>query len=180
MKRLLACLALCASLSASAQDDNCTILGVQELLVQVLEMNAQIQGQGRVLDLFVEMADWGNIDLVGRDLRGARLRNANFQDINFSDAILIGVDFSNSNIRADFYDADMTDAILTNCYVGNGNLRANLTGADLAGVDLSIADLHNATLVCLRNGCPSAVPAGYVCEPDPDCSEPDRYRIVPE
>ena len=31
MKRLLACLALCASLSASAQDDNCTILGVQEL-----------------------------------------------------------------------------------------------------------------------------------------------------
>ena len=31
MKRFLACLALCASLSASAQDDNCTVLGVQEL-----------------------------------------------------------------------------------------------------------------------------------------------------
>ena len=31
MKRLLACLAICTSLSASAQDDNCTVLGVQEL-----------------------------------------------------------------------------------------------------------------------------------------------------
>ena len=31
MKRFLACLALCASLSASAQGDNCTVLGVQEL-----------------------------------------------------------------------------------------------------------------------------------------------------
>ncbi|MDA9001907.1 hypothetical protein N9H08_00440 [bacterium] len=31
MKCLLVCLVLCASLSASAQDDNCTVLGVQEL-----------------------------------------------------------------------------------------------------------------------------------------------------
>ena len=38
MKRLLACLVLCASLSASAQDDNCTVLGIQELTQLVLEM----------------------------------------------------------------------------------------------------------------------------------------------
>ena len=42
MKRLLACLALCASLSASAQDDNCTILGVQELSSLYSELSASI------------------------------------------------------------------------------------------------------------------------------------------
>ena len=42
MKRFLACLALCASLSASAQDDNCTILGVQELTLAYQELNTSI------------------------------------------------------------------------------------------------------------------------------------------
>jgi len=42
MKRLLACLALCASLSASAQDDNCTILGVQDLSSLYSELSASI------------------------------------------------------------------------------------------------------------------------------------------
>lgn len=42
MKRLLACLALCASLSASAQDDNCTVLGVQELSSLYSELSASI------------------------------------------------------------------------------------------------------------------------------------------
>ena len=42
MKRLLACLALCASLSASAQDDNCTILGVQELSSLYSDLSASI------------------------------------------------------------------------------------------------------------------------------------------
>jgi len=42
MKRFLACLALCASLSASAQDDNCTVLGVQELSSLYSELSQSI------------------------------------------------------------------------------------------------------------------------------------------
>jgi len=42
MKRLFACLAICASLSASAQDDNCTVLGVQELSSLYSELSASI------------------------------------------------------------------------------------------------------------------------------------------
>jgi len=42
MKRLLACLVLCASLSASAQDDNCTVLGVQELSSLYSELSQSI------------------------------------------------------------------------------------------------------------------------------------------
>ncbi len=38
MKRFLACLALCASLSASAQGDNCTVLGIQDLTQMVFEL----------------------------------------------------------------------------------------------------------------------------------------------
>ena len=42
MKRFLACLALCASLSASAQDDNCTVLGIQELTQMVIDLQAEL------------------------------------------------------------------------------------------------------------------------------------------
>ena len=42
MKRLLACLALCTSLSASAQDDNCTVLGVQELSLAYQSIEASV------------------------------------------------------------------------------------------------------------------------------------------
>jgi hypothetical protein len=42
MKRLLAYVVLCTSLSASAQDDNCTVLGVQELSAAYYDLNASI------------------------------------------------------------------------------------------------------------------------------------------
>ena len=42
MKRFLACLAICTSLSASAQDDNCTVLGVQELSSLYSELSTSI------------------------------------------------------------------------------------------------------------------------------------------
>ena len=42
MKRFLTCLALFASLSASAQDDNCTVLGVQELSSLYSELSQSI------------------------------------------------------------------------------------------------------------------------------------------
>ena len=45
MKRLFACLAFCGSLSASAQDDNCTVLGIQDLTMTVLQLQAQVESQ---------------------------------------------------------------------------------------------------------------------------------------
>lgn len=42
MKRLLACLTICASLSASAQDESCTVLGVQELSSLYSDLSASI------------------------------------------------------------------------------------------------------------------------------------------
>ena len=60
------------------------------------------------------------------------------------------------------------------------NCGADLSGAYLKDANLSGAYLSGAAMTCLRYGCPSSLPTGYTCEPDPDCSEPDRYRIVPE
>ena len=54
MKRFLACLALCASLSASAQDDNCTILGVQELSLAYQNINSSIDS---VTQAIISIAD---------------------------------------------------------------------------------------------------------------------------
>lgn len=51
MKRFLACLVLCAWLSASAQDDNCTILGIQDLSGIAYSLQNQIdslQSQGSI------------------------------------------------------------------------------------------------------------------------------------
>ena len=50
MKNLLACLALCASLSASAQGDNCTVLGIQDLTQMVFELQAQLNAQDATMD----------------------------------------------------------------------------------------------------------------------------------
>ncbi len=54
MKRFLACLALCASLSASAQDDNCTVLGVQELSLAYQNINSSIDS---VTQAIISIAD---------------------------------------------------------------------------------------------------------------------------
>ena len=142
MKRFLACLALCTSLSASAQED-CTTFNLQELAAEILELQDSIAGL--------------NSDL---DNCGANLSNA-----GLNGADLVGADLS----RADLSSADFTDA---------NPFGANLSGADLSEAFLYGADLTGATMTCLY-GCPSALPSGYTCEPDPDCSEPDRYRIVP-
>lgn len=57
MKRLLACLALCASLSASAQDDNCTVLGVQELSSLYSELSGSID---TIVHSLGSLAQWSN------------------------------------------------------------------------------------------------------------------------
>ena len=164
MKNLLACLALCASLSASAQGDNCTVLGIQDLTQMVFDLQAQLNAQDATMDSLQnasmtrdsvraiargEAAFWGSVGHA--DLEGVNLEN-NSNDGLISLAYLVGANFAG----------------------------ANLSGAVLSGVNLSGAYLSGAAMTCLRYGCPSSLPTGYTCEPDPDCSEPDRYRIVPE
>ena len=213
MKRLLACLALCASLSASAQDDNCTVLGIQELTQMVMSFQHQLDSMKNVAmtrDSVVQiswLAQLSGVNLSGLNLGGAELWRA-----DLSNALLIGTDFnwaylmdadlSNSNLTsANFYFAGLTGANLTNANLTSASLinagldganlvdanlsdanlsDANLSGADLSGADLSGATLNGATMTCLRWGCPSSLPIGYVCEPDSDCSFSNRYRVVPE
>ena len=167
MKHLLACLALCASLSASAQDDNCTVLGIQDLTQMVIELKAEIdslKGAGMTRDSVHDIA-------VGVAWRG-ELALANLSDANLSDANL-----SNANLSS----ANLIYANLTNADLSNANLSlAALEGANLSNVDLSTANLGGAMMTCLRGGCPSILPSGYICEPDTDCPIASRFRIVPE
>lgn len=177
MKRLLACLALCASLSASAQDENCTLFNLQELADSISALNSALDQCGADLsnaNLFG--ANLFGAKLGGADLSNANLSNANFSNANLSGANLFGADLSGATL----YLADLTGADLTDAFLMTANLHlANLFGADLSNAELSNADLLDATMTCLQ-GCPSGLPYGYICEPDPDCSEPDRYRIVEE
>ena len=161
MKRLLACLALCASLSASAQDDNCTVLGIQDLTQMVFQLQAEIdslKGAGMTRDSVADIA-------VGVAYRN-ELSGANLAGLNLFDADLFGANLSG----ADLSGADLRYANL---------FGANLSGADLSGADLRYASLTGATKTCLQN-CPSFFLSGYICEPDPDCPWSDTYRIVPE
>lgn len=70
MKRLLACLALCASLSVSAQDDNCTVLGVQELSSLYGELSMSIDTIVSALSAISNAAqssssqEWTEVDYI--------------------------------------------------------------------------------------------------------------------
>ena len=181
MKRLLACLALCASLSASAQDDNCTVLGIQDLTQMVFELQAQLNAQDATMDSLQNAAmtrdsvadiavgvAWRG-ELAGADLTSANLFGADLSYAFLSSANLYGADLYGANL----YSADLSSANLS-----SANLHgADLYGANLHGADLYGANLFGATLTCLAGGCPSSLPSGYICEPDTDC--PNRYRIVP-
>lgn len=73
MKRLLACLALCASLSAPAQNDTCTVLGIQELSLAYHELNASIDSITQSLmalsdSLAVGFAQVGQRQIVDYDI----------------------------------------------------------------------------------------------------------------
>ena len=219
MKRLIACLALCASLSASAQDDNCTVLGIQDLTQMVFEFQGQLNAQDATIDSLQNAAmtrdsvraiargeaatggSFGSADLSGADLSGASLSGASLTYADLSGANLLGADltyadlsgaiFSYANLSgaicsyADLTGADLSHANLSSAYLSNANLSgadlsgATLVHASLSGADLSSANLSFAALTCLL-GCPSNLPGGYFCEPDTDCEQPDRYRIVPE
>ena len=200
MKRFLACLALCASLSASAQGDNCTVLGIQDLTQMVFDLQAQLNAQDATIDSLQNAAmtrysvraiargetvvggSAGFIDLSGANLTGAHLSYANLSFADLSGANLT----SAQTYGANFYGADLSNANLFNLILSNANLTgANLSGANLhyanlLDADLDAADLTGAVMTCLGYGCPITLPSGYICEPDPDCPGLDRYRIVPE
>ena len=110
--------------------------------------------------------DLSNLDLRGTDFSGANLGGAKLDGANLGDANL-----SNANLGG---------ANLSGAYLPDANLNStNLSGAHLAGAFLFGADLSGATMPCLQS-LPAGLPLGYTFEPDPDCSEPDRFRIVPE
>ena len=148
---------------------------------------------------------WG-ADLSGANLTGANLDDANLFDANLSaadltaaylddanlvaavlsDADLSGANLSGANlVAAVLSDANLTGANLSGADLSSANLTGtNLSGATLFQLDLSEVDLSGAILsgasMTLLFGCPSLLPTGYTCEPDPDWGEPGLYRIVPE
>ena len=228
MKHLLACLALCASLSASAQDD-CALFNIQSLATENQSLASENQElQDSIAALNTELdncgadlsggADLQGITLVNPDLSGANLSGVYLDDSRLTNANLSGANLSGGDLKdsrlpdADLSGANLNNAFLTNANLSGANLSgaslygANLTNTDLSGANLSGAfntylDLHGvnsganfsganlsganlsgAILICLE-GCPAALPSGYICEPDPDCAEPnvpDPYRIVAE
>ena len=106
MKRLLACLALCASLSASAQDTICTVLGIQDLTQMVFELQAEIDSlkgvaisRDSVADIAVGIAWRGELAAV--NLEGATLIDANFTDANLTDANLSWASFINADLEGE-------------------------------------------------------------------------------
>ena len=103
MNRFFACLVLCASLSASAQDDNCTVLGIQDLTQMVFELQAEIdslKGSSMTRDSVAEIAfgvAWLG-ELAGANFSGADLSKANLHGADLDDADLTSADLSDANL----------------------------------------------------------------------------------
>ena len=168
MKHLLVCLAFCASLSASAQGDNCTVLGIQDLTQMVIELKAEIDSlkstgmtRDSVADIAVGVAWRG--ELAGANLSSADLTDAYLPYADLTDANLTDADLSNANLRyaslsfanlsnADLYSADLTGADLIGADLTGADLRyakpntANLTDANLTNANLFGANLFGASL----------------------------------
>ena len=164
MNRFLACLALCASLSASAQGDNCTVLGIQDLTQMVFELQGEIdslKGTGMTRDSVIAIAihkelsidevtggDLSTIVIANADLSGADLSRANLSRANLSGADLRNADLAGADLSgADLSGADLSGAVLSFADLSRADLSgANLSGAVLSGADLSGADLYDADL----------------------------------
>ena len=114
-------------------------------------------------------------DLSGADLSGADLVYTVFNDADLTSADLQGADLSHSTLTgANLTGANLALANLTAVNFTGANLTdADLRGADLqyaslTYVDLSSANIFFADMICLFS-CPSSLPSGFICEPDPDC-----------
>ena len=181
MKRFLACLALCASLSASAQDDNCTVLGIQDLTQMVFEFQDQLNAQDATIDSLQNAAV--TRDSVRAIARAEAAIGGSYGYTDLSGANLSGMGLTGINLYgADLSGANLGNTNLSIAYLVSANLSgAYLNDANLSGAYLSSANLSGAIMTCLQVGCPAALPSGYICEPDTDyCPQANRYRIVPE
>ena len=124
--------------------------------------------------------------LIGANLSGANLSGGSFIAYSLIDADLSGADLSGADLSDGwFIGANFIGANLSGANLFYSDLSyANFTGADLSNAvlldaNLDGANLDGATMTCIY-GCPSQLPSGYICEPDPDCSYPNSYRIVPD
>lgn len=115
------------------------------------------------------------------DLNHCDLSSASCISLHAMDASAISTDFSN----ADLYQAQFSNANCANSNFQGANLRStNFTAANLSfcdftdqdftltyleGAQMESAILTGAVMNCLSVGCPSSLPDGYYCEPDPDC-----------
>ena len=146
MKRLLACLALCASLSASAQDDNCTVLGIQDLTQMVFELQTQLNAQDATIDSLQSAAmtrDSVRAIARGEAVVGGSVGFADLTDVNLFYVVPDGFDLSERDLSgANFSDADLSGANLSGANLSG----ANLSGATLCGGTLNQADLSGANL----------------------------------
>ena len=129
--------------------------------------NTQLEG--------VSMVDFdvSRVDFSYANLQDAQLMNSSLDNAVFNSANLQGANLTNADMDAAiFLNANLAEANLTNGYLAY----AVLSGADLSGANLSNCILQYAIMTCLV-GCPTALPAGYVCQPDSSCAEPNRFRI---
>lgn len=157
MKRFLACLALCASLSASAQNDNCTVLGIQDLTQMVIELQSQLDS---VLALSAEQGVMTRDSVVGiawrKDLRNANLIGSNLSFENLEGARLTHADLSEGDLESivlRYTEADSAvfdNTRLVNAEAAYGSFRgASFVGASVNDMqcqhcDLTGADFTNA------------------------------------
>ena len=202
MKRLLACLALCASLSASAQDDNCTVLGIQDLTQMIFSLKAQIdsleanalnRSSVRAIARSEAVAQREGLPLAPIDFADGDFYESSLNNLelaaDFSNTQLTSVNFTESNLsNSNFSNATLEVCFFTFCNLENVDFSgANLGGsvfqfANLTGANLSTAVFGGAFFECIY-GCPTSLPSGYICEPDLDnyCSPFEGlYHIVPE
>ena len=154
-------------------------------LYMVLELQSNLLSRDSIVDIAVGVAYRG-------ELEGVHFHSANLSHANLRNSNLSGADLSNSNL----YQTQLENSNLTSANLSGADLdltylsSANLSNANLAGADLTRAYLQNANLTganllgawmtCLQGGCPTSLPSGYICEPDPDCYWSPAYRIVPE
>jgi len=91
---------------------------------------------------------FGKLILKRRDLSGASIRNAVLARVNFQDAILVGSNFSYTDLsKGNFNNANLENAILKGANLQSVNFKSvSLIGADLSHADLRGANLENADL----------------------------------
>ncbi len=152
------------------------------LVVLALALPAQAQNAGQIArarngascpkcNLF--QADFGGLELKGKNFSGARLRQAdmslailnrsNFAGADLRDVEAYGALFSSAN----FAGANLTNASFVGTYLQGANFRgANLTGANFAGAEMDrAAGLSQAQLNAACGDSSTRLPGGLRIPP---------------